>query len=62
MRKFWILAAAAALANAAIDEAGLNACINKGDAASYKTLAAPKSYSGGARRHATLPRSFTPKG
>ena len=34
MRKIWILAAAVALANAAIDEAGLNACINKGDAAS----------------------------
>ena len=49
MRKIWILAAAVALANAAINEAGLNACINKGDAASCeKTLAAlEKSCSGG---------------
>ena len=47
MRKIWIFAAAVALANAAIDEAGLNACINKGDAASCeKTLAASKSCSG----------------
>ena len=34
MRKIWILIAAVVLVNAAIDEAGLNACINKGDAAS----------------------------
>ena len=41
MRKIWILAVAVVLANAAIDEVGLNACINKGDAASCeKTLAA----------------------
>ena len=49
MRKIWILAAAVVLSNAAIDEAGLNACINKGDAASCeKTLATlEKSCSGG---------------
>ena len=49
MRKIWILATAVVLANAAIDEVGLNACINKGDAASCeKTLAAlEKSCSGG---------------
>ncbi len=49
MRKIWILAAAVVLSNAAIDEAGLNACINKGDAASCeKTLAElEKSCAGG---------------
>lgn len=64
MRKIWILAAAVALANAAIDEVGLNACINKGDAASCeKTLATlEKSCSGGDALACYLSAEFYAKG